>query len=541
MFGLNQRKKVEKINEQVMGPVEYKKDELLSFSQNLKGAPIVSSHQIEQAFSEEISNFVSSISTCSADGQIIFSESTATQLVHNLVRLIGPIPASAYHHGSGAFGLFRHSLAVGSLCAQYAKNIRDEGATYEQNFNNRSAKKAAGGILGLYHDIGKVFDVSIVDEQNRHWEPQLFPLEDWTKQNNSQKLVLDWKKNRNHKGHEKRAFALFLEYFLTPDLAAFFEFYEAQGLPLLDWIREALEEQKGPFAEILKASDRNVTAKEMRNQCITLPGECIEGTFSTQAQFVIQALRNLQLKEKLTINLSDSYIYLTRSGPLLLIDEKLVDLVRCELVESNYTEVPSTVDGFIDCLITAKIITQLGWEQSDPESYVLSVHIEIEENNIRKVKAVRFNRWDTLYPWETLPPRLNSWLCEDSPCLVNIPQPLPRHTPVLDFRAKGQKPEKKATSSEVSPANKAKKICSDALKLILSNGAQTSEISSSCIRSYPSTELENFLSERGVSLHTFEAYLAASEFKEKIKFEPADHRLSIQEIENEEPKPIPLA
>ena len=88
----------------------------------------------------------------------------------------------------------------------------------------------------------------------------------------------------------------------------------------------------------------------MLDRCVTDAADCVRGITAPQSVFYVEALRQLQTQEKISINLADSDIYCTRSGPLLVLSEQIVEKIRSYMLYRGLTCAPSTVEGVIDCL-----------------------------------------------------------------------------------------------------------------------------------------------------------------------------------------------
>lgn len=97
------------------------------------------------------------------------------------------VPASEHHHSSKPGGLLLHSLKVAALASQFAKNVKEEDATYAQNYNGQIVAPIGGFLVGLSHDLGKLLDITITDEQGQKWYPELCDFETWISENKAQK------------------------------------------------------------------------------------------------------------------------------------------------------------------------------------------------------------------------------------------------------------------------------------------------------------------------------------------------------------------
>lgn len=211
----------------------------------------------------------------------------------------------------------------------------------------------------------------------------------------------------------------------------------------------------------------------------------------------------------------------------MVLSEQIVEKIRSYMLYRGLTCAPSTVEGVIDCLSTAKVITPFSWEEDGRIAYVWPVDIEIEKGRIRRVKALRFVRWDTLLPWGEYPQRLRSWITEEYRFDPNNPEKELKKVSDLDFRAKPALTKKVVEkTADLSIAEKAKNDCREALSELLK--ARDGFTSIFRLKEIPSSEpylvfssedLEQFLRDHSISGKSFEVFLALGDAKDKIRFD----------------------
>jgi len=81
----------------------------------------------------------------------------------NFIAYIWDLPASQAYHHAERFGLLKHSLEVAYLDAKKASKellVNDEGVpSVEKTRKERMWRVLNAWLIGLFHDVGKIFDV----------------------------------------------------------------------------------------------------------------------------------------------------------------------------------------------------------------------------------------------------------------------------------------------------------------------------------------------------------------------------------------------
>jgi len=89
-------------------------------------------------------------------------------IVKHLIAYIWDIPASQVYHHSDRFGLLKHSLEVAYLDAQKAGRelaVGEGGVpSAEKTKKERTWRVLAAWLIGLCHDLGKIFDIDLFHE-----------------------------------------------------------------------------------------------------------------------------------------------------------------------------------------------------------------------------------------------------------------------------------------------------------------------------------------------------------------------------------------
>lgn len=123
------------------------------------------------------------------------------------------LPASERDHDSGDFGLLDHSLAVarstvGELVRPGFRVSEDPAVNYRE----QPIWAYSGFVLGLLHDVGKVFDLDVIPcGEGPTWNPVEEPLMAFLRRqrlNSSGRDSWRWKKGRRLNGHVWKGNAL---------------------------------------------------------------------------------------------------------------------------------------------------------------------------------------------------------------------------------------------------------------------------------------------------------------------------------------------
>ncbi|NRN29015.1 MobH family relaxase [Photorhabdus heterorhabditis] len=134
-----------------------------------------------------------------------------------LIRWTHLLPASENHHHNGIGGLFSHSLDVGLMALINAYETELSPIGYQDEEVDRKKRYLyAAFICGLVHDVGKVFDVDVINisDQNRTtWNPLLQSLMDWAKYESVENYEVLWR-SREANQHVVRS-GIFLERILN--------------------------------------------------------------------------------------------------------------------------------------------------------------------------------------------------------------------------------------------------------------------------------------------------------------------------------------
>lgn len=282
-----------------------------------------------------------------------------------LISYVNLLPASEYHHHSGAGGLFVHSLQCAQAAVSYAENRAfDNDATPEKVYHNRKRWILAVVITVLLHDIGKVFDMQVQSENGEIWNPSTESLISWSTRTQVRKVYVVWNQDREHKKHQLRALRLIYSAIFSKEL---FEYLtEISGSSVLDAMEEAIVSDKGIFLEVLRRAERFSIEKDMKAR----RGLGMDSTNASSPLLMpfISTLRHLLVTGKWAINTQDSRIFLTSSGLYLRLTElaaKEIHQAGCQL---NVPFVPGTTQGLLRIMTEGGL---LGENQTTDEGQTL--------------------------------------------------------------------------------------------------------------------------------------------------------------------------
>ena len=116
------------------------------------------------------------------------------------------LPASKAHHHRGAGGLFRHSLEVALWATRsFQGKLIDGFESGERRKVLQPRWRLAVMVAGLCHDLGKpAYDVVVTDHSGRKtWDVYTHLLHDWLLEMDLDRYFIRWRRNREHKAHER--------------------------------------------------------------------------------------------------------------------------------------------------------------------------------------------------------------------------------------------------------------------------------------------------------------------------------------------------
>ena len=326
-------------------------------------------------------------------------------LVTRVMTLVNILPASESHHHSGVCGLFAHSVQCASAAVAAAeRQLLAGGTTLRQRYQDRPRWLAAAGVMGLVHDVGKVFDVEVVAENGDKWNPFTGSLWAWVTQTKAKQVFVLWRQDRVHKQHELRSVRLAYSRLITSELMAYLT--EVSGDLIPGAIDDAIVFGTGPLAAVLKEAD----AESIRQDAVSRKQLGAEYTRSTSPLVtpILSAMKGLLESGLWSVNQENSQVYVTRQGTFICLNEASAADVHQAAVKLQAPYVPGTPEGVSRVLQEQSLIETHPGENDQPSSVWL---IKVGEGNNRKQACIKLCDPMVLFEQRKLPAPIDAAVC----------------------------------------------------------------------------------------------------------------------------------
>ena len=286
--------------------------------------------------------------------------------INKFIRLVHLLPASENHHHSGTGGLLVHSLQCAAAAVLMAEQKEFNSASSNKvNHNNKSKWLVGACLVGLLHDVGKVFDMNVISMGGEIWNPNKEALLDWLSHRQVGKYFVSWDPGRVHKRHELRSIRLIYAVLVRNDLIDYLCKYTNDDV--LGAIDDAIANGSGPLADILRQAEACSIQKDAEDRRHL--GQSYLQASSPVFAAVIFSLRQLLSSHSWTVNEKDSPIFVTAEGVFLRLSSASVQAVHQVAIERGDAHVPATVDGMLRILGESGVIQARG-EVIEPERWI---------------------------------------------------------------------------------------------------------------------------------------------------------------------------
>lgn len=326
-------------------------------------------------------------------------------LITRVITLVNILPASESHHHSGVCGLFAHSIQCASAAVAAAERLlMEDGATLRQRYRDKPRWLVAAGVMGLIHDVGKVFDVEVVTENGDKWNPFASSLWAWVGQAKAKQVFVIWRQDRVHKQHELRSVRLAYSRLLTNDLMTYLT--EVSGDLIPGAMDDAIVFERGPLATVLKEAEMESIRQdgESRKQL----GSVYTRSTSPLVTPILSAMKGLLEAGLWSVNKENSQVYVTNQGTFIRLSEVSASDVHQTAVKLQAPYVPGTPEGLIRVLQEQNLIETHTSENGQASSVWL---IKVGERNNRKQACIKLCDPMVLFEHRTPPIPIDVAVC----------------------------------------------------------------------------------------------------------------------------------
>lgn len=322
-----------------------------------------------------------------------------------LIKWVNIMPASETHHHSGACGLFVHSLQ----CAQAAVAVAEQrlmgkNVTLQQRYQDRPRWLLAAGVLGLIHDVGKVFDVEVVADSGDKWNPFLESMWQWAKRINAQRIFMIWRKDRVHKQHELRSVRLAYSSLFTDELITYFG--EISGDLILGAIDDAVVFGAGQLGDVLKQAEAVSIQQDGADR--KQLGPALTQMSSPLVTPILSAMRSLIETGLWSVNSENATVFVANQGTFVRLTEHAARDVHQKACEFQAPYVPATPDGLIRVMQEQNLL-ELTKDKENQNSPFW--RIAVGTDNTRFQTCIKFHDAMLLFANQKMPSLINVSVC----------------------------------------------------------------------------------------------------------------------------------
>ncbi len=478
-------------------------------------------------------------------------------IMTQFIKLVNILPASEHHHHSGVCGLFVHSLQCATIAvAEAEKRVLGRNVTLRQRYHDKPRWLVGAAVLGLVHDVGKIFDIEVVSENGEKWNPFSVPMWSWACQTNAKKVFVVWKKERLHKQHELRSVRTAYNRLMTDSLIGYLT--EFSGDLILGAIDDAIVFGTGPFGEIIRQAEAASIRQDGQDR--KRLGFTFTNTSSPLVLPILNAIKELIDTGLWSINGENSQVYVTTQGFFVRLNDALALDVHQTASKHQAPYIPSSADGLIRVLQEQNVI-ELFQRKDQQFSAVWS--IAVGKENTKKYACVKL-RNPSMFLSDCRMPATIDVLIQDNAITENEierDEPIkPKRelqflAPQADFlqetKLKNEGDSTQVTEaecdeefSEPSEPQEAEKFVRRLLATLrqqmLSEKGFLLDSSLVCGEGFCSCNsliVESILKKRKIGKKTQEMLIRLSSQRFNLYFNPIEHSFTLKGNDNEESKP----
>lgn len=383
-----------------------------TYPQKSRPLPCLSLTKVAERYAGQIHNIIDNLPL--SENEI---DQWVMPVVKNVIRLVHLLPASESNHHSGCGGLLFHSLEAAGVAVRLVDvTLFDAKALPNERYDNRPRWAAAVVALLLIHDVGKVCDLRVTDREGRVWNPNLQDLLAWLDETETDYFV-DWRSDRVHKEHERRALRFAYRQVLPK---ALIEFLSSDGSDrILGAMEDALLLGQGPLASILaKADSQSIALDAARRKRLASDVTYVSSPLLTP---IVDAMRANLESGKWKVNAADATVFVTSLGVLLRPSGQAGRDIRETAISRGHQGVPLGIDRLI------QVLGEAGFIETGEAGEIISLNVEMCTERLR---CVRFLAQERLFP-EKVPEAVEAKLVEETD----------PHLPVKETKGLMLKPE----------------------------------------------------------------------------------------------------
>lgn len=320
------------------------------YPQKSKPVPVHAFGKVVARYSADIRSLLNNIALSEDDQNRL-----VLPLIGKLIRLVHLLPASESHHHSGQGGLLAHSLECAGAALRHTKSVLFDGDSIpEVKYRNQTRWQIAGICAALLHDVGKVCNIVVTDNQGNVWNPENSLLLDWLVHNGSETYYVDWRSDREHKDHERYALRFAYRYLMHDELVWYLS--DISGSTLINAIDNALL-GTGPLAATLKFSDSQSIAIDVaKRKRISSDLTYISSPLLTP---IISAMASNIASGLWKVNAPEAMVYVIEKSVFIRADPRVGTDIRSACLTQGASGIPFSTESIV------KILADAGFVPSD--------------------------------------------------------------------------------------------------------------------------------------------------------------------------------
>ena len=298
-------------------------------------------------------------------------------VIERFIRLVHLLPASESQHHAGVGGLLLHSLETAAIAQRRSETLLlNRSNDSQKNYLNQPRQTCLCMLILLFHDIGKLDDIVVSDKKGRVWIADRGYLLDWLESNHITEYFVDWKPDREHKKHERRALRFAYRFLMTSDLINYLT--EVSNSALLNAMEDALIFGQGPFGDLLRTADGQSVAMDLaRRKRLNNDNTYLSSPLITP---IVNAMEHNIRCGLWASTGPDAVIFNTANGLFIRADSRIGNDIRTSAVAAGFPSVPTDIERIVNLLADA------GFAETDEAHTQFFFDLKTPSGNIRCFK-----------------------------------------------------------------------------------------------------------------------------------------------------------